>query len=117
MWNLENLNLAHNNFNGSIPASWGHLLNLKHLYFFDAVVVARYLKAILVIPDIRRSNTGDKRFDIEKESLSSYFTACGLINKPKTEIVNIDADNVNNDLAVVEYIYDMYTYYRSLFMC
>ncbi|GER43375.1 plasma membrane receptor-like kinase, partial [Striga asiatica] len=31
MLNLQNLNLAQNNLNGPIPASWGRLSNLKHL--------------------------------------------------------------------------------------
>lgn len=44
----------------------------------------------------------------------SWFpqAACG-ITKPKEQIVDIDADDLNNDLAVVEYIEDMYTFYKS----
>lgn len=31
MVHLQNLNLANNKFNGSIPIAWGQLSNLKHL--------------------------------------------------------------------------------------
>ncbi|KAL8523991.1 hypothetical protein ACS0TY_013810 [Phlomoides rotata] len=33
--------------------------------------------------------------------------ACGLSNKPKVQIVDIDASNANNDLAVIEYVEDI----------
>ncbi|CAA0837401.1 Cyclin-B1-2 [Striga hermonthica] len=42
--------------------------------------------------------------------------ACGLSynNKPKEQtVVDIDADDVNNDLAAVEYVEDMYKFYKS----
>lgn len=39
--------------------------------------------------------------------------ACGVSNKPKVQIVDIDAANGNNDLAVVEYVEDIYKYYKS----
>ncbi|GFP85009.1 g2/mitotic-specific cyclin-1 [Phtheirospermum japonicum] len=42
-----------------------------------------------------------------------YTAACGLSNKPKAQIVDIDADDVNKEIAVVEYIEDMYTFYKS----
>ncbi|GAA0168266.1 kinase activator [Lithospermum erythrorhizon] len=37
---------------------------------------------------------------------------CGLSKKPKEEIVDIDAADVDNELAVVEYIEDMYKFYK-----
>ncbi|GFP83815.1 g2/mitotic-specific cyclin-1 [Phtheirospermum japonicum] len=41
--------------------------------------------------------------------------ACGLNNKPKTaQIVDIDAADADNDLAVVEYVEEMYTFYKSV---
>ncbi|KNA09497.1 hypothetical protein SOVF_152720 [Spinacia oleracea] len=38
--------------------------------------------------------------------------ACGLTNKPKEPIVDIDASDVDNELAVVEYVEDIYTFYK-----
>lgn len=38
--------------------------------------------------------------------------ACGLSNKPKEPVVDIDASDVDNELAVVEYVEDIYTYYK-----
>ncbi|PON74132.1 Cyclin [Parasponia andersonii] len=38
--------------------------------------------------------------------------ACGLINKPKEQIVNIDAKDAENELAVVEYIDELYSFYK-----
>lgn len=38
--------------------------------------------------------------------------ACGLSHKPKVQIVDIDAVDVNNELAVVEYVEDIYNFYK-----
>ncbi|KAK1402863.1 Cyclin N-terminal domain-containing protein [Heracleum sosnowskyi] len=39
--------------------------------------------------------------------------ACGLINKPQNEIIeNIDASDVDDELAAVEYVDDIYKYYK-----
>lgn len=38
--------------------------------------------------------------------------ACGLSHKPKVQIVDIDAGDVNNELAVLEYVEDIYTFYK-----
>ncbi|XP_062082335.1 G2/mitotic-specific cyclin S13-7 [Humulus lupulus] len=38
--------------------------------------------------------------------------ACGINNKPKDEIVNIDAKDADNELAVVEYIDELYNFYK-----
>ncbi|KAH0721742.1 hypothetical protein KY290_006118 [Solanum tuberosum] len=38
--------------------------------------------------------------------------ACGLSHKPKNQIVDIDATDVNNELAVLEYVEDIYTFYK-----
>ncbi|XP_075475447.1 G2/mitotic-specific cyclin-2-like [Primulina tabacum] len=43
----------------------------------------------------------------------SQAAAYGLNDKQKEDIVDIDAADVNNDLAVVEYVEDMYSYYKS----
>lgn len=38
--------------------------------------------------------------------------ACGLSKKPKEQIVDIDAADVNNELAVLEYVEDIYNFYK-----
>ncbi|KAL1822233.1 hypothetical protein DCAR_0310321 [Daucus carota subsp. sativus] len=38
--------------------------------------------------------------------------ACGLTKKPKVQIVDIDAADANNELAAVEYVEDMYKFYK-----
>ncbi|XWS65293.1 hypothetical protein CRYUN_Cryun05aG0080800 [Craigia yunnanensis] len=39
--------------------------------------------------------------------------ACGIAKEPKEEIVDIDAADANNDLAGVEYVDDIYKFYKS----
>lgn len=38
--------------------------------------------------------------------------ACGLTDKPTEQILNIDAADIDNELAVVEYVEDMYKFYK-----
>ena len=38
--------------------------------------------------------------------------AGGATNKPKEQIVDFDSADVNDDLAVVEYVDDMYKFYK-----
>lgn len=38
--------------------------------------------------------------------------ACGVTAKPEDQIVNIDVGGVNDDLAVVEYVDDIYKFYK-----
>lgn len=39
--------------------------------------------------------------------------ACGLAQKPKkVQVVDIDAKDANNDLAGVEYVEDIYKFYK-----
>ncbi|CAI9774551.1 unnamed protein product [Fraxinus pennsylvanica] len=38
--------------------------------------------------------------------------ACGITKKPKDPIVNIDAADVDNELAAVEYVEDIYKFYK-----
>ncbi|WCJ28725.1 Cyclin family protein [Euphorbia peplus] len=40
--------------------------------------------------------------------------ACGISNKPKEEIADIDLADVNNDLAGVEYVEDIYRFYKEV---
>ncbi|KAJ4724188.1 Cyclin [Melia azedarach] len=51
------------------------------------------------------------------KTLTSILTArskiaCGITKKPKDLMVNIDAADVNDELAVVEYVDDMYKFYK-----
>ncbi|KAF7803980.1 G2/mitotic-specific cyclin S13-7 [Senna tora] len=50
-------------------------------------------------------------------TLTSVLTArskaaCGVTNKPKEQIVDIDAADASNELAAVEYIEDIYKFYK-----
>ncbi|KAF7116629.1 hypothetical protein RHSIM_RhsimUnG0018400 [Rhododendron simsii] len=50
-------------------------------------------------------------------TLTSILTArskaaCGLNDKPKEHILDIDAADIDNELAVVEYVEDMYKFYK-----
>ncbi|KAG5556028.1 hypothetical protein RHGRI_006606 [Rhododendron griersonianum] len=50
-------------------------------------------------------------------TLTSILTArskaaCGLNDKPKAQILDIDAADIDNELAVVEYVEDMYKFYK-----
>uniref|UniRef100_A0A7C9AH39 Uncharacterized protein n=1 Tax=Opuntia streptacantha TaxID=393608 RepID=A0A7C9AH39_OPUST len=60
-----------------------------------------------------RSNRKKKKI----HSLTSVLTArskvaCGLASKPRDQIVNIDAADADNELAVVEYIEEIYNFYK-----
>ncbi|CAN8328339.1 unnamed protein product [Cochlearia groenlandica] len=56
-----------------------------------------------------------------KKSATSYTSvltarskaACGIEKKPIEKIVDIDAVDADNDLAAVEYVEDIYTFYKS----
>jgi hypothetical protein len=43
-----------------------------------------------------------------------WQAACGLTNKPKEQIVDIDAGDIGNDLAAVEYVEDIYKFYKLI---
>uniref|UniRef100_A0A2N9H954 B-like cyclin n=1 Tax=Fagus sylvatica TaxID=28930 RepID=A0A2N9H954_FAGSY len=64
----------------------------------------------------RESREGSSRKEVK--TLTSILTArskqaaCGVTVNPKQQIVNIDAADLNNELAVVEYIDDMYEFYK-----
>ncbi|KAK6923257.1 Cyclin, N-terminal [Dillenia turbinata] len=68
--------------------------------------------------DIKKKESKPSKSSKKKiQSLTSVLTArskvaCGLTNKPKEDIVDIDSADVNNELAVVEYVEDMYKFYK-----
>lgn len=43
--------------------------------------------------------------------------ACGITKKPKEQIFDIDAADVGNELAAVEYVEDIYTFYKEAEVC
>lgn len=63
----------------------------------DAVVVARQLKATLVIPDIRGSEPGDRRYNVASSSYKWYE---GLNRK-----IIILLENRRKDLKAFSFIY------------
>ncbi|KAL3841146.1 hypothetical protein ACJIZ3_025737 [Penstemon smallii] len=72
---------------------------------------------IVISPDSsEKENTEEKK---KAPTLTSTLTArskaaCGKISKPKDDIVDIDAADVNNDLAVVEYVEEMYKFFKEV---
>lgn len=63
MMHLQNLNLARNNFSGSIPITWGQLCGLKHL-------VLRRNKLSGSVPDSIANITGLKELDLSSNDLT-----------------------------------------------
>ncbi|XP_047165166.1 G2/mitotic-specific cyclin S13-7-like [Vigna umbellata] len=73
------------------------------------------------IPDkkIRKDKTreGDDNSKKNSQAFTSVLTArskaaSGITNKPKEQIIDIDAGDVDNELAAVEYIDDLYRFYK-----
>ncbi|KAL5154731.1 G2/mitotic-specific cyclin S13-6 [Glycine soja] len=65
-----------------------------------------------------KKNEGDANSKKKSQhTLTSVLTArskaaCGITNKPKEQIIDIDASDVDNELAAVEYIDDIYKFYK-----
>lgn len=51
------------------------------------------------------------------DDLSCLQAANGVTKKPKNLIVDIDAEDAENELAAVEYVEDMYNYYKLTEVC
>ncbi|KAJ4724512.1 Cyclin [Melia azedarach] len=67
--------------------------------------------------DTRKRISGEESSKKSSKTFSSTLTArskaaCGLTNKPKDPVSDIDAADIDNELAVVEYIDDMYKFYK-----
>ncbi|KAK6942142.1 Cyclin, C-terminal domain [Dillenia turbinata] len=70
--------------------------------------------------DVKKETNKPSRSSSSKKnvhSLTSVLTArskaaCGLTNRPKEQIIDIDAADADNELAVVEYVEDMYIFYK-----
>ncbi|GAB2211954.1 hypothetical protein Drorol1_Dr00025294 [Drosera rotundifolia] len=64
-----------------------------------------------------RSNKKHRSYRRKSLSLTSVLTArskaaCGISSEPKETIVDIDSGDANYELAVVEYVEDIYEYYK-----
>ncbi|CAK9181123.1 unnamed protein product [Ilex paraguariensis] len=61
----------------------------------------------------RKSRAGSSRKALTSVLTARSKAACGLTNKPKEDpTVNIDAADVDDELAVAEYVEDIYKYYK-----
>ncbi|XP_051120297.1 G2/mitotic-specific cyclin S13-7-like [Andrographis paniculata] len=76
-------------------------------------------EVIVISSDESGSSKRDKNVRLKKpgKSLTSTLTArskaaCGIANKPDDLTLDIDAADVNNELAAVEYVEDMHKYYK-----
>lgn len=61
--------------------------------------------------------TPKRRSKKPSKSLTSVLTArskvaCGITTRPKDPVVNIDESDINNELAEVEYVEDIYMFYK-----
>lgn len=81
--------------------------------------VPQNASVIEISPDtVEQQKPESSRKKKPQSSLTSTLTArskaaCGLNYKPKSKnIIDIDADDVNNELAAVEYVEDIYKFYK-----
>ncbi|GLT27993.1 hypothetical protein SLA2020_029540 [Shorea laevis] len=68
---------------------------------------------------VNKKKEGEGSSKKKAPTLTSVLTArskaaCGIEKKPKGVIVDIDAVDANNDLAGVEYVEDIYKFYKSV---
>lgn len=45
-------------------------------------------------------------------SFICFQVACGIVDKPKVQVEDIDAVDADNQLAVVDYVEDIYKFYK-----
>ncbi|CAK9152677.1 unnamed protein product [Ilex paraguariensis] len=84
---------------------------------------------IVVSPDTEEENKNEKTKNKKKSGEGSYRkkaptltsaltsrskAACGLADKRQVEIIDIDAADVTNELAVVDYVEDIYKFYKEI---
>ncbi|XP_020238656.1 G2/mitotic-specific cyclin S13-7 [Cajanus cajan] len=84
-----------------------------------ATVQPKPEKVVEASPDKEIQKDKKKEADAKRDSrsLTSVLSArskaaCGIINKPKEHVFDIDAGDVENELAAVEYIDEIYKFYR-----
>ncbi|XVF07070.1 hypothetical protein REPUB_Repub06bG0105500 [Reevesia pubescens] len=73
---------------------------------------------VIPVNNNKKVTEGEGSSNMKLHTLTAALTArskaaCGISNKPKVEIVDIDAADANNDLAGVEYVDDIYKFYKS----
>lgn len=67
-----------------------------------------------------QNNTKDPDNEVLKLTALVFYSiwspqaACGIANKPKDPIANIDESDVDDELAVVEYVEDIYKFYTEV---
>ncbi|KAJ4951272.1 hypothetical protein NE237_028104 [Protea cynaroides] len=61
-----------------------------------------------------RASSGKKVKTLTATLTARSKVACGLTNKPKESIVDIDAADVDDQLSVVEYVEDIYQFYKIM---
>ncbi|CAJ1916091.1 unnamed protein product [Sphenostylis stenocarpa] len=64
-----------------------------------------------------KKKEGNAKSKKKSQAYTSVLTArskaaCGITNKPKVNIIDIDASDVDNELAAVEYIDEIYKFYK-----
>ncbi|XP_023735418.1 G2/mitotic-specific cyclin S13-7 isoform X1 [Lactuca sativa] len=65
----------------------------------------------------KHEETPRRKLKKPTKSLTSVLTArskvaCGITTRPKDPIINIDQSDINNELAEVEYVEDIYKFYK-----
>ena len=95
----------------------------KNVKTFSSVLTARS-KVIVVIPFFLlfplRFGTWCPYFwyvIVNYNKINQPQAACGLAYKPKDLVVDIDATDIGNELAAVEYIDDIYKFYKLTEVC
>lgn len=73
-------------------------------------------------PEKNKKKAQEKSSKKNARALTAVLTArskaaCGISKKPKEQITDIDAGDANNELAVVEYIEDLYKFYKLVEVC
>ncbi|KAK1418911.1 hypothetical protein QVD17_28062 [Tagetes erecta] len=69
------------------------------------------------VPQKTNEQTPKRRSRKPSKSLTTVLTArskaaCGITTKPKDPVVDIDESDINNELAEVEYVEDIYKFYK-----
>ncbi|XP_016543947.2 G2/mitotic-specific cyclin S13-7 isoform X2 [Capsicum annuum] len=83
----------------------------------EIIVISPDTREKLMEEKMQRKKQAAEDISKKKSTLTSTLTArskaaCGLSKKPKEQIVDIDAADVNNELAVSEYVEDIYSFYK-----
>lgn len=70
-----------------------------------------------VVAQKKHEETPRRKLKKPTKSLTSVLTArskvaCGITTRPKDPIINIDQSDINNELAEVEYVEDIYKFYK-----